>query len=634
MVFAGRKLQGAATPFTIYCDEPSSLVSPDSAYDSSNTFDIAAKKHNDTRVDSPLQSPGIDSVVSYGSCSSTVSTSEYDDDDDDSYISTLRRNITATSVSSLPPSALPSENEEFFTPAKTPRPSYRSPSLRRVPVGASSSDRLSPHKSFRAGGSPRRHANVRVSPRPRTRERHEQIEMHLNPLVLLHVTIFPIRLPWNQSTVEKALPGTIKARLTLLKSHVSDTILQRGVLVPHPQDEFQLLEERVLEALGLDPLGGTSDDHGDGYEDILEHESLDRDESCQTCGDPNCFSRRVEKSWEVRVYAANGLMRAGAWTAAWSEMERVDLEILPFMSRGVRRRLDQVQAEEDARVMVETDRRMREGEDNDMEEKAKQVPVVQEEKTEPREEQTPLLRSNPPAPIEVTFSAPEAPTEPTSQSFKQRKQASRPKADTSLPAAYRAEDIPLRTLLRNYLYVLAQDRRNVAILFLLATIVFSTVHGMRLAKGDSFVGISNNHTDADLFGSLAIEVGGVNVEENVSGALDLLSTSEKYDTVEDVLSSVGVFETDSEEGDLAHQPEPAEEYVAQLLHQVDDHSKLDAKTKNDEKDEKDEAVIDDDRMLRAVGKEEATKDEKDYLDDSCQIENVLLLATCPVNWTE
>ena len=38
--------------------------------------------------------------------------------------------------------------------------------------------------------------------------------------------------------------------------------------------------------------------------------------------------------WELRVYAANGLMTSGAWRRVWGEMERIDVEVGPKGWRG------------------------------------------------------------------------------------------------------------------------------------------------------------------------------------------------------------------------------------------------------------------------------------------------------------
>lgn len=629
-----RKLQDA--PFAIYCDEPNSLHSPDSSYGS--TFDDAARKHNDdTRADSPIQSVEVDiTPAGYGS------TTEYDNDNDNSssdYPSALRRNITATSVSSLPPSALPSENEGQFTPTKGPRPSYLSPGLRRVPIGASSSDRLSPHKSFRPS-SAKKSANVRSSPRPRTRERQDEVETQFYPLVLLHVTILPITLPWSQATIRRALPRSGRDNLALLKSRLSELVLQRGVLIQHPQEDFQLLEERVVEALGLDVSNGAFCDSGDEYGGFQDYDVSENDDSCQTCGDPNCFNRRVPKSWEVRVYAANGLMRAGAWAAAWSEMERVDFEIVPHIPRDVRRRLDEVQAEEDG----------------GMREEARYAPGTQEERTAPREEPTPTTRQKAPEPDEVLLSpakvtkdpievliplakiAVEPPVLPTAvplssnsttetirRPSSKNKPASSPKSDTSLPAAYRPKEIPLRILLGNYLYVLAQDRRNVAILFLLATIIFSTVHGLRAANGSSLAGMYDGYGEVDMLDTLSIDAGGVDIgdsawefaDSGVYAASELELTVEAYEPLLITQPEIPTDGMEKTEEHVTYEPNLVKEEAVQVQppRQIDEKELFEIKEedfeneeKNDEHDRK-EAMQNDVQQTTEKDNEENSNEE-------------------------
>jgi hypothetical protein len=58
-----------------------------------------------------------------------------------------------------------------------------------------------------------------------------------------------------------------------------------------------------------------------------------------------------KRRFDIKIYAANGLMRSGAWAAAWREMERVDVEIDVWMPEDLRRALDQeFQNEEDEEI--------------------------------------------------------------------------------------------------------------------------------------------------------------------------------------------------------------------------------------------------------------------------------------------
>ncbi|KAF8535486.1 hypothetical protein BDD12DRAFT_855080 [Trichophaea hybrida] len=124
------------------------------------------------------------------------------------------------------------------------------------------------------------------------------------PLVLLHITLL-------------FLPGAEEAILR----KITPTILERGLLVEHPRGDYQLLEELIIDSLGLDDalVPGQDDE---------EHEQDEWEKSLGV--------RRVKakSKWEIRVYAANGLMTAGAWKRVWGEMERVDVEVGPKGWRG------------------------------------------------------------------------------------------------------------------------------------------------------------------------------------------------------------------------------------------------------------------------------------------------------------
>jgi hypothetical protein len=121
------------------------------------------------------------------------------------------------------------------------------------------------------------------------------------PLVLLHITLL-------------FLPG---AEETILRK-ITPTMLERGLLVEHPRGDYQLLEELIIDSLGLDTAPDSDDDNDD-------------DEWEKSLG-----VRRVnaKSAWEIRVYAANGLMTSGAWKRVWGEMERVDVEVGPRDWRG------------------------------------------------------------------------------------------------------------------------------------------------------------------------------------------------------------------------------------------------------------------------------------------------------------
>ncbi|KAG9239074.1 hypothetical protein BJ875DRAFT_348058, partial [Amylocarpus encephaloides] len=172
-----------------------------------------------------------------------------------------------------------------------------------------------------------------------------------DPLVLLHVTVLPLQWPYSHLMTLPDLPDTlqgVKENWRSLQDKLGDTVLERGVLLPHPQDSYEVLEERLLEALEL-PVrpralilkcghymgpgeleASSSEDEGGGY--WLEKDSQRK--WCDTCRrDVRLESSGLpdQKRFRVKIYASNGLMHAGAWAAAWREMERVDVEIGPWI---------------------------------------------------------------------------------------------------------------------------------------------------------------------------------------------------------------------------------------------------------------------------------------------------------------
>ncbi|QSZ35439.1 hypothetical protein DSL72_008309 [Monilinia vaccinii-corymbosi] len=179
-----------------------------------------------------------------------------------------------------------------------------------------------------------------------------------SPLVLLHVTVLPLRWQYAKAIVAPELPANlynIREAYYLLQEKLSDTILSRGILLPHPQDSYECLEERFLDALEL-PVRPRAKILRCGHYMGPNNTSSDddsADEGDSGFGSTGRFKNRPEKIWcdlcrrdvryenddqdeddkrfNVKVFASNGLMRSGAWAAAWREMERVDVEIEPFV---------------------------------------------------------------------------------------------------------------------------------------------------------------------------------------------------------------------------------------------------------------------------------------------------------------
>ncbi|KAF2396451.1 hypothetical protein EJ06DRAFT_534175 [Trichodelitschia bisporula] len=379
------------------------------------------------------------------------------------------------------------------------------------------------------------------------------------PLILLHVTILPAREPiWLQHTFRDVVPPHVLDNWSLLWEQLNPTIMTRGVLISHPGDEYDLLEERLLEALELCTPRVLSDGHflvhgvpGDFSSDspadtdsgvgssaggskrsslngdMRQSAALIRmsgassegsDICCSECAAPLRLPGRGTGSgtrrWDVRFYASNGLVRAGAWGACWHDMERVDVEIEPWIPLDLRRELDRKVAEEKDKMReerlsmenivaqarldvemarVEADGRVQEAETKAeiCEERARQVQFERDtagddtRKIQDLEEELALEVNSVGAAHAVVMLVEEkltgvgpsdtsksqdsdpsemrkTPSQPTTKDF--------PKAESS-----KASTVPLSTLLKNYLYLLATSRRNITICCLALLVMFMTL---------------------------------------------------------------------------------------------------------------------------------------------------------------
>ncbi|KAK6429126.1 hypothetical protein LTR95_014724 [Oleoguttula sp. CCFEE 5521] len=288
-------------------------------------------------------------------------------------------------------------------------------------------------------GSPTR--SITNSPRSARRSLKPNLDY---PLVLLHVTLIPVSLPWSYASLRSLLPPKTWRNLQLLESKISATMLQRGLLIPHPEGDLELLVERLLDALDLGEgrvtkcghfrrparlsMDSLSSDSGLGSS-VSDCDGL---EACTTCGETINDSKTGSKAWTVRIFAANGLMGREAWSAAWREMESVDVEIVPRIDGETRRKLEERKREEAA------------------------------EETERAEDEETRIRELVEEQVLLAHERVKAGTaEPDYQQHEARGELASAVAD--LPPIYRPKDIPLSILLRNYIYLLAQDWRNVAI---------------------------------------------------------------------------------------------------------------------------------------------------------------------------
>ena len=447
-------------PFTIYDD--TGIPTPEAEYQPS--FDEAIEEHI---KDEATHARGL---------------SAGDETDDERRQSAF----TQASVSTLPESAYNERQQSDFKPYTPPviRPSFRRPeSVRRMQMSSpprSPRQSVLRHPRSRAGTPQSLHSvNTRGSPRSRRiiSEESEEEESKHYPLVLLHLTILPVRLPWSASIMHELVPPATIEDLRLLQSKVTPTVQHRGVLIPHPREEYELLEERLLEALELQEERITacghfrrpsvSDDEADNDSALgSEKDSSSLEEGlCDTCHIriKTAAAAKAAK-WSVKIFASNGLMRAAAWSAAWMEMERVDVEIVPWINEDLRRELDSRQALTDAE---EAERREYE-QTNRLEDEAHIRQLFEEQvllahERAGRQVQSPAsMIANPSrqqhSQLLDTPSPPSFASEPRKTDCASEVQ--------DLPPIYRPSQIPLSVLLKNYIYLLAQDRRNVAIFFL------------------------------------------------------------------------------------------------------------------------------------------------------------------------
>ena len=209
---------------------------------------------------------------------------------------------------------------------------------------SSGSTQTSPTKKGRSGGSPLKNSRTEF------------------PLVLLHCTMLPPSLGSlvvqgqldDDALLKEVLPEVYWRRWRTLREKVIDNVevKTRGVLIPHPREDYDSLEERLLESLELEKPRIREAHYlrkeGDESYEAEIHPDLEQEENCMItskvqcpdCGGKVSTGVEQEKKYEVKVYAANGLMRSGAWGAAWQEMEKVDVEVGVWMPEGARRELE------------------------------------------------------------------------------------------------------------------------------------------------------------------------------------------------------------------------------------------------------------------------------------------------------
>lgn len=462
------------------------------------------------------------------------------------------------SVSSNPMAHADHANETRYAPRKE-RPRFRNPESVRamqmsspppLPAYEASRERMkgsyklaTPSRSGRSetpvskrsGGSRRGSIREHQSPRPTPTPQQA-------PLVLLHVTILPIKVPYSHEIMARIMPDWLVENYKLLEEKLQDIILMhRGLLIPHPRDEYDLLEERILESLELKTPRLLKCGHFVGPDEDTDREEEDDASSLpddatgrgsrmsgstfgenmsvmdhgSTCTDCHREFKKPGKGvgagtrkWDIKIYAANGLMRAAAWSACFMEMERCDVEISPWIPEEIRKNLERRALEETEAgkrkqlYTIELQRQIQEA-------AAKQKILEEETLDKKKNEEMELQKSFEAAAAALERSIEEKAAEKKKfeeileSKIKDAKDTVRleiearamaestavaerlrvleaalteqikpaPKTSDTVRSS-RAANIPLSTLLKNYILVLLGDQRNVIILVLGAVVVF------------------------------------------------------------------------------------------------------------------------------------------------------------------
>ncbi|KAF2011141.1 hypothetical protein BU24DRAFT_355601, partial [Aaosphaeria arxii CBS 175.79] len=355
----------------------------------------------------------------------------------------------------------------------------------------------------------------------------------------------------------RVMPEWLIENYKILEEKLQDIVLmRRGVLIPHPRDEYDLLEERVLESLELKTPRLLKCGHFVPPADS-EESSSDEDEETSVAGDSAGRGSRMSggtltvdedvdkpapsidldtsmcmdchqhmkkpgkgvglgsRKWDIKIYAANGLMRSGAWAAAWNEMERCDVEISPWIPIEVRKDLERkIKEEAEAkkrkelyqaelkRQVEEEAVRLKKLEEAAVEEKrlaeisieaklkAEEIELQRKDQHEAEEklrfeaalkekidEATEVMRLQ----FESQALAEAASVAERFRALEGRvnKEAESRDAVSTLRSTSRRprmEELSLGTLLKNYFVLLAKDQRNVFIVILSVVVVYLAMH--------------------------------------------------------------------------------------------------------------------------------------------------------------
>lgn len=336
-------------------DETGTTVIHESSHDSEDPYN-GATSSDDVFSDHDYKHHSVDSLSSttHSTCPIKLAVDGHEDLPQELQTQLASRHpSTVSHTYSALPDALTLSSPEYKgtrEPSKVlSRPPFRTPSHVRAlqmqsPVpSVYSASRIGVHHSpvDRLCSSSRRGTPSRW----RTKEK--------KPLVLLHVTLLSSSSKhkdffestdtseWSQELLD------VKESWKLIVDGIPETALARGVLIAHPQDDFEILEERLLQALDL-PIrprakilecGHYMSSNVENCDDMSDSEDDGTDEHhqwCDTCGrqikhEEDTFLSRT-KRFRCKVYSAIGLLGVGAWNAVYQDMEKVDVEIEPIIA--------------------------------------------------------------------------------------------------------------------------------------------------------------------------------------------------------------------------------------------------------------------------------------------------------------
>jgi hypothetical protein len=553
------------TSFAIYEDpEDQDLLSPTEMFEGDMSFNSEMSIPADEAIPSiELDEEPTDVLQPYrSSYTSRKSTSSGRRSSGAGRYSIVSAIPSESSISSHPAAPASDIAEPKYSPRKD-RPRFRNPeSIRAMQMSSpplqtveTSRERLKGSYKLmtpsRSGRSETPVSKKSGSRRNSLREHHSPMPTptpQQAPLVLLHVTILPPQVPYSHDLMVRIMPEWLVENYKLLEEKLQDIILmRRGLLIPHPRDEYDLLEERILESLELktprllkcghfvppeddtdkeededeasmleDNTGRGSRMSGGTFTEELEGGVGPADHSM--CADCHHELKRPGKGvgagtrrWDIKIYAANGLMRANAWAACWGEMERCDVELQPWIPDDLRKTLERrVIEEQEAEkrkhmYAVELQRQIQES-------TSKQKIAEEEAAERKRLEELELQKSFEAAAAALERSIEEKAAEKkrfedaieekiaeaqeamrleveaqaqadahalaerlraveTALQEQTRSIAESTSEKAAAQASLHAADIPLSTLLKNYVLVLLKDPRNWTILVLGALVV-------------------------------------------------------------------------------------------------------------------------------------------------------------------